>query len=293
MARTDVEAGNVAWGSAPFADFVGTARGYEPERYLAATLAQEPERAALIAIAFYAAELTHIVQSTTQPMLGEIRLQWWRDALDTTMGGALTGNPAADALGHAIQRFAIPVPMLLSMSEARAWDLYGDPMPDEASLEGYLAKTEAVPFELALRVLGVSAGHAGPLAARAGRAFGLTRLLASWPAKYVTGRLALPLTVLARFGLTPDTLNLESEAGARQMLERHLCSEIVREYETIRPQFRALTRPQRTALLTLATIPPYLNGIARQSNARRRDTVELAPLTRVWRIAAAHMLGRI
>ncbi len=269
------------------------ARGYEPERYLAATLAPLQKRPALLAIAAYAADLRRIAATASQPMLGEIRLQWWRDALDTIAKGNRIGSPLADALGEAIRTFALPVPMLVAMSEARAWDLYDDPMPDAAALAGYLAKTEALPFELALRLLDVPAGDAGALAMTAGRAYGLTRLAATLSEKLAAGGSPLPVTVLAKFDLTPETSMGAVNASARVALQAHLCSEIERDLQALRPQFTALTRRQRTALLPLAAVPPYLRGIARQRGERLRDNVELAPFTRVWRIALAHVTGRI
>ena len=62
-------------------ELTALARTYEPERYLAATLAPAPQQSALIALAAYAADLQRIAASATQPLLGEIRLQWWRDSL--------------------------------------------------------------------------------------------------------------------------------------------------------------------------------------------------------------------
>ena len=58
------------------------AREGEPDRYLAALLAPAPEREALLALAAFAAELTRIpLRVVQEPMMGEIRLEWWRTAL--------------------------------------------------------------------------------------------------------------------------------------------------------------------------------------------------------------------
>lgn len=53
----------------------------EPDRYFAATLAPEARRYDLIALTAFAAELANIPTQVREPLAGEIRLQWWRDAL--------------------------------------------------------------------------------------------------------------------------------------------------------------------------------------------------------------------
>ena len=269
------------------------ARQYEPERYLTATLASEPERSALIALAAYASDLSRIVATATQPMLGEIRLQWWRDSFEAMDKGAVIGSPIADALGRAIKTYNLPVPMLIAMSEARAFDLYDDPMPDQSSLDGYFSKTEAIPFELALRVLGVTSGDAVRLSQPAGRVYGMTRLLAQLPAHLAKGRMPLPLNLLPKGNWTPVTLLEDQGRVAFQSLITGAVQDIEVALASLRPQIRALSPHQRVALLPLACVAPYLRAIEARKRNPVRDIADLAPLARVWRIGLAHMLGRL
>ena len=279
--------------NADISEIIDLARAYEPERYVAATLASDPARLALVALAAYAGDLARIPDTATQPMLGEIRLQWWRDTLDTIARGGRVGSPLADALAEAINSFSLPIPMLATMSEARAWDLYNDPMPDQASLDGYFSKTEAIPFELALRVLGVPEGQAGALSLPAGRAFGLRRLLCRLPVHLASGRMLLPPDMLATYELTPAMLLQGQSTVAVQALVDHLVAEVRGTLASLRPKLRPLSRRQRVAVLPLAVLSPYLRAIERRGRNHLRDTADIAPLARVWSIAVAHALGRI
>ena len=275
------------------ADLLDVARQFEFERYIAATLAPSPTRLALIALAAYAADLQRIAANATQPMLGEIRLQWWRDSLQLIEKGNRIGSPLADALAAAIKTYELPVAMLVAMSEARAFDLYDDPMPDEASFDGYLSKTEAIPFELALRVLGMPAGEAGAISTPAGRIFGMTRILARLPALAASGHVPLPVTLLSVHGVSAEMLASGAYPEAVRSLVAFLIGEIRQAMAELRPRFAALSRHQRVALLPLAVVSPYLTSIQRSKRDPARDTAELAPLARVWRIAIARVLGRI
>jgi 15-cis-phytoene synthase len=273
-------------------DMIALARAYEPERYLAATLATEPARSALLALAAFSADLRRITTTVKEPLLGEIRLQWWRDSLEAINKGGRCGAPHADAVGDAMHTYKLPFAMLVAMTEARAWDLYDDPMPDQASLEGYLVRTEGMPFELALRVLGVSAGDASRLAGPAGRIFGQTRLLAHLPAALAAGRLPIPATALEHHEIAPNALLNGTASPAVHNLVVAISTDIAMEFAALRPQIAVLSKPQRAALLPLATVAPYLKAINRRGRNPLRDIADLAPLARVWRIAMTHLTGQ-
>ena len=61
------------------------ARAHERDRYLAALLGPRPIRRDLIALAAFAGEVGRIPAFVTEPMMGRIRLQWWRERLEHTL----------------------------------------------------------------------------------------------------------------------------------------------------------------------------------------------------------------
>ena len=77
----------------------------------------------------------------SQPLPGEIRLQWWTDMLAGAGHGGVEGNPVAAELLLAIRNWHLPVERLSRLIEEHQFDLYNDPMPTMAALEGYLNDT--------------------------------------------------------------------------------------------------------------------------------------------------------
>jgi len=63
------------------------------DRYLSVLYAPEAARPALLALHALDLELAQVVTSTSEPMLGEIRLAWWRDALTTLDAGTVPAQP--------------------------------------------------------------------------------------------------------------------------------------------------------------------------------------------------------
>jgi 15-cis-phytoene synthase len=187
-------------------------RESDRDRWLACLFAPEAARPHLFALYAFNAEIARIRSLVTQPMLGEMRLQWWIDALDSLEGaeprGDLRAHPVADALLATVESRGLPCQVLLDALEARRFDLYEDPAPDTAFLDRYCDETCSALFALAARIIGGSgggddAGNAEALAARhAGRAFALVGLLRALPWHVAQRQCYLPGDLLDRHGLT-------------------------------------------------------------------------------------------
>ena len=147
----------------------------EADRYLAATLAPRASRPGLLALAAFVADLGRIAPSVSEPMLGVIRLQWWRDALEAGGTATATGYPVADAWRAALGDNAPVREAALALIEARERDLDATPFASEEALLAHLDATEGRAFGLALSLLGATDAPASPLARAAGRAYGLSR----------------------------------------------------------------------------------------------------------------------
>jgi phytoene synthase len=270
-----------------------SAKAGEPDRYLAALLAPPSAREGLLALAAFSAELGRIGQLVTrEPIMGEIRLQWWRDALQPAEAGMLTGNPIADALRDTIARHYLPVPLLLGMIDAHASDLDPEPFPTEAALYAYLAASEGALFALAAQLLGGAATPELDAASQAaGRAYGLVRLLLALPHMLAQGRSPVPREWLERAGVA----DLAGEADLVKVaaLMETLRAEVLRNLEAARQHVANMPRPLRVAYLPLALVRPYLRALGQTGRDSLRQVAEIAPLRRVWAIACAHWLGRM
>ena len=188
------DAGSGAGTAAGEDPVIASARSGEPDRYLAALLAPPAARGDLLALAAFTGELARVPSLVTrEPTMGEIRLQWWRDALAAPALGARTGNPVADAICATVHRHDLPAPLLLDMIDAREVDLALHELADDNALAAYLWKSEGAPFALAAGILRPGASvDAQAAAAASGQAYGLARLLLGLPHALARGRVPLP-----------------------------------------------------------------------------------------------------
>jgi phytoene synthase len=280
--------------SAEAAEVAGIARAGELDRYLAALLAPTPQREALLALAAFAAELARIPQRVVrEPMMGEIRLEWWRTALASPEGDS-AGHSVADALRTAIRRHRLPAHLLDDMMEARALELSAAPFADDAAVQDYLWRTEGAMFALAGRVTGLATGKEVDDACRAaGHAYGLVRLLLDLPRSLSLGRVPLAASQIAAADLSAHEL-LAGTGGARSgaLIAAHF-AQIRGSLAEARRLVRPLPRGTRVAFLPLALVEPYVRQLERMGGEALRTEVQIVPLTRVWRIGGAHLFGRL
>jgi hypothetical protein len=113
-------------------------RAGDRERYLTVLFAPEDKRPALAALYAFDLETARVRDMVSEPMPGEIRLQWWREIVSGERDGEARQNPVARELVSAIDAYALPRMALANLLDARVFDLYDDPIPDRTTLEGYL-----------------------------------------------------------------------------------------------------------------------------------------------------------
>ena len=174
------------------------ARDGDPDRYASALFAPRPAREPLFALYAFNVELARAAEQVSEPQLGEIRLQWWRDALDRAAAGEATGHPVADAVGSVVRRYALSRDSLAGLIDARSFDVSVKIMPDTAALDDYLGKTAGALFRLAAEVTAPHrTAEIEPAVRAAGIAYGLTGLMRALPVHASRGRVDLPAETLA------------------------------------------------------------------------------------------------
>ena len=153
-------------------------RAADKDRFLASLFAPDSKRSALLALYAFNIEIAGVRNKVSEPALGEIRYRWWRDTIAEIYRGQTPGHPVAQELARAVEAGYLPERTLQDLITAREFDLYDDPMPDVATLEGYLGETSSALIQMASLVLAGQEAAAGAEAAGlAGVAYGIARLI--------------------------------------------------------------------------------------------------------------------
>ncbi|WP_430425856.1 squalene/phytoene synthase family protein [Phenylobacterium sp.] len=112
-------------------------RRMDPDRWLSSRfIGDAGRRADVIAIYAYDHELARAPKVASNPLLGEIRLTWWREMLDEAYEGRhVRHHPTAQALADVIKRHDLPREALEAMIDARYRELDATPMTADEALE--------------------------------------------------------------------------------------------------------------------------------------------------------------
>ncbi|WP_173931523.1 phytoene/squalene synthase family protein [Chelativorans sp. Marseille-P2723] len=259
-------------------------RQADPERYLSALYAPAELRGSLLALYAFNAELAAVRDRIREPLPGEIRLQWWRDALSSLDDPAAeAGHPVAAALIETIRRHKLPVEPFQNMIEARVFDLYDDPMPSRGDLEGYSGETASALIQLSALILDPQAAVVtADLAGHAGCAQAIAGILRMLPIHRRRGQSYIPLDVLAAAGATRDTFieGTDREAAARAV---EAMVALGREHlAAFTEGAGALPVSLRPAYLPLALTGAYFDRIQSLADKALDESASLPPWRRHW-----------
>jgi phytoene synthase len=235
-------------------------REQDRDRYIASLFAPAERRPHLHALYAFDIEIARVGHVVREALAGEIRLQWWREALAGRVPDVVAGHPVAAALTETIARCALPPEPLERLIDVRALDLYDDPIATLDELASHARDSASTIFDLAARILDRDADVAD-VAGPAGIAATLVGSLQSRAHRET------------RIAIAPADL----AARAREELER------------VRRHWHAVSPAAKPAFLPLALVRAELARA--RGGADPILPVRLAPWRRQWLLWRAARRG--
>jgi phytoene synthase len=265
-----------------------TVRQTDPDRYFANLFARAERRPLLHALYAFNHETARAGEVAREPLMGEIRLQWWREALEAARDGHPRNHPAAIGLAEIFARAAPPFELFEQLLDARSGAASGEPFPDLAALESYAQSTSANLMQIAAHVLDVDA-NVEEVTREAGIAYGLASILRTLPYHARRGRTFLPADLLVAEDLTVAG----AMSGRDTIALKRVTDKVVSAARTHFRRAREMPLPGRVAaaVLPAAMVPLHLARIRRaDAMAPPRD---FSTVRRQLVLLRAALLGRL
>ena len=268
-------------------------RAHDFARYASTLFMPAEQRRALWALYAFNVEISRVREQVSQPLPGEMRLQWWTDMLGGAGHGGVEGNPVAAELLLAIRNWRLPVERLSRLIDEHQFDLYNDPMPTMAALEGYISDTSSALFSLGARITGSQSDEIEHLARHAGLAQGMAQVLAALPMDASRRQSFVPLQLLESNGCGLE----EVFAGRQTPKLRAALDQLVGEAQAHLKMALALlaTAPAqvRPVFLPLALVGRNLQRMSRADNDPfvPQVTSRLRTLWTLWRASRSRDFG--
>jgi phytoene synthase len=256
---------------------------HDRDRWLAGLFAPADARAHLCALAAFSYEVGRLREFIREPLAGEMRLAWWREALLGDRQSEVAGSPIAAALIDTIDRIHLPREAFASLLSARTFDLYDDPMPSLNDLEGYCGETCSALFRLGALILGGGRDLGGADAAgHSGVAYAMVGLMRALPLASARGQLYMPMDVLSRHDVSrEEVIGARDSPGLRAALAE-LREHARGHLEKARRLALQVPREIAPAFLPLAYPPLYLDVMERRDYSPFKTIVEASQWRRQW-----------
>lgn len=270
----------------------GIVRRHDNDRFLTALFAPAEGREDLFALYAFNHEVAKTREVVSEPTLGLIRLQWWRESLDGAFAGTPRRHEVVEPMAAAIKRRGLDRRQLETLIDAREADLEEEGNASLDCLVNYADVTGTPLVRLALAVLGVEAAAAEGAARAVGTAYALTGILRAVPFHASQGRILLPRDRLAAAGVTElGLLDGRPEPGLRTVVAE-VAERARGPLAEARRQRSAVPREALPALLPASLAELYLGTLAKAGHDPFAARVQMVNPFRQIRLAWAALTGR-
>lgn len=268
-------------------------RAHDRDRFQTALFAPADRREALFALYAFNYEIARVRQIVTQPMLGQIRLQWWREVVEAAYAGApprqhVVAGPLAIVIGAT----APTREYFDRIIDTRERDLADLPPADLSALEDYAEGTSSNLLYLALEVLGATEPAAVVAVREIGIGYALAGLLRAMPFLAGAGRSYIPADISSRVGLDPEDYARRRDSPAVRAASAELAESAAAHLTAARRHSGRPPRRARAALLPAVVADRFLVRLRRASYNPFAPELAAPDALQTWRLVASVLRNR-
>ena len=231
--------------------------------WIATLFAPAERRSALHAIGAFALEVRGVRDKVREPLAGELRLQWWTDAIEGETRGDVHGHPIAAALLDTVRRYGLSRSALTGFIDSERDDLYDESIPTLDAFDTRADRTEgALIAQRALVLTGSDSGTTADAALHAGRAIAVVDAIRALETKRT--QVLVPLDMLRRQEVGTADVKIGRSSPPVLAAIAGLAAHATAELNALRA-LRLLIEPEiAPALLTANVVEPILRRVARR-----------------------------
>jgi len=268
-------------------------RQHDRDRYLTVLFAPADRRDALVALYAFNFEIAKTREVVREPMVGRMRLQWWRDAIgEIYEGGGVRRHEVALPLAESIRRFGLSRGHFERLVDARETDLEEAPPASLAAFESYAADSSGRLVQLALEVLGARDPATQAAGCGIGIGWALTGLLRALPTQLRLRRATLPAALVAAAGLDEASLWELRSSPELAAIAREIAAAAQGHFAAARRMQPRIPRGAGAAMLPAAIAAFHLRRLASAGYNPLNPRLARPDTLAVWRLAAAALSRR-
>ena len=234
-------------------------KSYDYDRFLITLFAPGNVREDLFSLYAFNHEVAKIREAVSEPMLGEIRLQWWREAMDGIEEGKPRNHEVILPLFEACEKHGLSKENFLKVIDARTADIYDENPKTIEEFEEYLGATSGNLMKIAAYIIGERDEKVLTMAYDLGLVWGLIGTLRALRYHISLNKLSLPQDLMDEYGLMKrDIFAMERDERLKKLTEA-LCNSATQYLDQIAADKKILSKEVRSIFLLSALSRSYLN----------------------------------
>ncbi len=263
---------------------------FDHDRYLTILYAPEEKRDALYALYAFNYEISRIREGVSEPMLGEIRLQWWREAIDDIFQGTVRSHEVMPSLAVAITEYDLSRDMLMAIIDGKSQDLYDENPENMAALESYLSQTAGNLSCMAAHILGQR--DIDDLAKRLGMAWGYVGLIRAVTYHISLKKSFIPLNLIEKNKMEGVFLSQDHPENMKSILQE-FTQQAEQHLKFIYDNKKRISPESRSVFLLTALTRSYMKTIKKADYNAFKLEEKADAFFRQWRLFTSALFNRI
>lgn len=274
----------------PLSFVASEVKKHDNDRYFCTLFAQDAVRERLFALYAFNQEIAKIRETVTEPMMGFIRLQWWREAIEEVYAGTPRNHAVVNALYDSLQQTPLSAALFEQLLTAREHDLDEEPPLNTEALVSYMAASSSSLFQLSLEACAVTAPEAHQAAYHLGIAWGLVGYMRAIRYYASSKRVLFPRDLMEQQGISVADILAGRSLEKTQALAQALAEQAATHLAEARTLRAFIPQEALPVFLPAAMIDVFLKRIRRHNYAlfhadleQHRSRLQLAVLWKAWR----------
>jgi 15-cis-phytoene synthase len=272
----------------PNQDIATIVKSHDWDRYIATLFAPSDKRDDILTLYAFDAEISRIRSIISDPLPGEIRLQWWREVVNGMRAGEAQGNAIASQICAVIERHDLPNQAFETYFDAKIFEYYNDAFPDTLALEAWCGETSSSLVQLAAMILDKDAAKScADAAGHGGVALVIAKILQQLPKTRGRGQCFVPSDILSACGLDRAGFVLGGEKNLIKNATDALCELGLSHFSKYRQTSKKMPAVLKPAFLPIANTERILTRAQLYAQHPAFQTVELSALARLYKMVRA------
>lgn len=270
-------------------------------RYLTTLFVDKDKRRSLLALYAFNIEISKVVDSSKEPLVNQIKLQWWRDSLEGLNTGLVAKHPVIEELSKLLTHHKVDLDDLLMMIEARNNELMDKTPKTLDALIEYCRQTAGTLNRLSLQILkngdhhshsnqGHSKQDHSNQAENLGTAWGLIGIIRAISFHATAQRCFIPDALLEDANIKIEDLYKGEFSPQFSQAIQPICE---KAEDILKQAITSVPKDDKCAFLLAPLARNYISRLKASSYDIQKVDFESGNISRLMRLTRAALLGRL